>query len=190
MLGILACPDVGGDTIIADTAEAYKRLSPAFQTMLSKVSAVHSSRKLISHTKAAKQPVRSDPVNSEHPVIRVHPVTGEKCIFYNEEFPEEVLGLKDREAEAVMRLVMTIIREGHDFQARVHWEKHSVVMFDGRQTLRKFYIHFLKDVLFLPSNSPYMSLNPPFLLSWLRILVHTAFSSSLLNFGHAPRIRI
>ena len=24
MLGILACPDVGGDTVFADTAEAYK----------------------------------------------------------------------------------------------------------------------------------------------------------------------
>jgi sulfonate dioxygenase len=137
MLGILACPDVGGDTVIADMVEAYKRLSPVFQGMLDQLKAVHSSNKMIAHTRAAKGAVRSAPVSSIHPIVRVHPVTGEKAIFYNSEFPEEVIGLKDQEAECVMKFVMDFIRMGHDFQARVHWEKHSVVMFDNRQLLRR-----------------------------------------------------
>ena len=53
------------------------------------------------------------------------------------EFPDEVIGLKDQEAEVVMKFLMDFVRNGHDFQARVHWEKHSVVMFDNRTTLRK-----------------------------------------------------
>lgn len=139
MLGILACPDVGGDTVIADTVEAYKRLSPVMQNMISQLSAVHSSRKMIAHAKAMKALVRTEPIENTHPIVRVHPVTGEKSIFYNSEFPEEVIGLKDMEAEVIMKFLMDFIRMGHDFQARVHWEKHSVVMFDGRTTLRKFY---------------------------------------------------
>lgn len=139
MLGILACPDVGGDTVVADMAEAYKRLSPAFQGMIDQLKAVHSSSKMINHTKAAKGPgsVRAAPIDSTHPIVRVHPVTGEKSIFYNSEFPEEVIGLKDMEADVIMKFLMDFICMGHDFQARVHWEKHSVVMFDNRQLLRE-----------------------------------------------------
>jgi len=37
MLGILACPDVGGDTVVADTEMAYNRLLPLFQQMLDRV---------------------------------------------------------------------------------------------------------------------------------------------------------
>ncbi|KAG4439826.1 hypothetical protein IFR05_004675 [Cadophora sp. M221] len=135
MLGILACPDIGGDTVIADMTMAYKRLSPLFQGMIDQLKAVHTSRHLIAHTKASKLLVRCNPVDSVHPVVRVHPVTGEKAIFYNMEFPDEVIGLKDQEAEAVTKFLMDFVRNGHDFQARVHWEKHSVVMFDNRTTL-------------------------------------------------------
>lgn len=141
MLGILACPDVGGDTVIADTAEAYNRLSEPFKAMLEGLSAVHSSENLITFAKRTKGLVRSNPVNSTHPLVRVHPVTGKKAIFYNMEFPdqEEIVGLKDVETQVIRKFLDDHVSKGHDFQARVHWEKHSVVMFDGRQTLRKFF---------------------------------------------------
>jgi sulfonate dioxygenase len=92
---------------------------------------------LIAHAIKSKGVVRSNPVSSVHPLVRVHPVTGERSIFYNMEFPKEVIGLKDLEAEVVTKFLMDFVRMGHDFQARVHWEKHSVVMFDGRTTLRE-----------------------------------------------------
>lgn len=93
MLGILACPDVGGDTVVADTVEAYKRLGPLFQQMLEQVSAVHTSENLIAFAKSINGTVRSNPVNSTHPLVRVHPVTGQKAIFYNKEFPKEISSL-------------------------------------------------------------------------------------------------
>jgi sulfonate dioxygenase len=139
MLGILACPDIGGDTVVADTAMAYQRLSPIFQDMINKLKVNHTSRHLIAHAKASKGTIRCNPIDSVHPMVRVHPVTGEKAIYYNAEFPDEVIGLKDQEAEAVTKFLLDFIRMGHDFQARVHWEKNSVVMFDGRTTLRMFY---------------------------------------------------
>lgn len=137
MLGILACPDIGGDTVVADMCMAYKRLSPIFQEMINQLTAVHTSRNLIAHARRAKGVVRANPIDSIHPIVRVHPVTGERAIFYNMEWPEEVIGLKDQEADAVMKFIMDFVRNGHDFQARVHWEKHSVVMFDNRTTIRK-----------------------------------------------------
>jgi sulfonate dioxygenase len=137
MLGILACPDVGGDTVFADTAEAYRRLSPTFQKMINDLKAVHSSQKMIIHTKAIKGVVRSNAVDSTHPVIRVHPVTGQRAIYLNGEFLKGIVGLKDHETETILKFLVDHICMGHDFQARVRWERHSVVMFDGRSTLRK-----------------------------------------------------
>jgi len=137
MLGILACPDVGGDTVVADMAEAYNRLSPAFQAMIDQMKAVHTSENLIGMAKKSKGQVRCDPIDSVHPVVRVHPVTGERAIFLNMEWPKEYIGLKDEEAQVVVKYLVDHVRMGHDFQARIHWEKHSVVIFDGRTTLRK-----------------------------------------------------
>ncbi|KAH8599758.1 putative alpha-ketoglutarate-dependent sulfonate dioxygenase [Bisporella sp. PMI_857] len=135
MLGILACPNVGGDTIVCDTTVAYKRLSPLFQRMLNEVKVVHTSEKMLAHARASKGMIRSNPINSVHPLIRVHPVTGERAIFLNREFPKEILGLKDLEAECITKFLMDTMAMGHDYQARIHWEKHSVVMFDGRSTI-------------------------------------------------------
>ncbi|KAG9246082.1 putative alpha-ketoglutarate-dependent sulfonate dioxygenase [Calycina marina] len=135
MLGILACPDVGGDTVVCDTNVAYQRLSVTFQQMLSQVKVVHTSEKMINHVKASRGMVRSDPIDTIHPIIRVHPVTGEKALFLNQEFKKDVIGLKDMEADLITKFLMEHMIMGHDFQVRISWEKHSVVMFDGRSTL-------------------------------------------------------
>lgn len=69
--------------------------------------------------------------------MRVHPVTGERAIFLNAEFVTSIAGLKDKEYELLMKFLIDHIQTGHDFQCRVRWERHSVVMFDGRTTLRE-----------------------------------------------------
>lgn len=135
MLGILACPDVGGDTVFADTVEAYNRLSPTFQGMINGLKAVHSSEKMIGYAKASKGTVRSNPIDSIHPIVRVHPVTGERAIFLNAEFLKGIVGLKDQERDLIVNFLMDHFCMGHDFQARVQWDKHSVVLFDGRTTI-------------------------------------------------------
>ena len=139
LLGILACPDVGGDTIVADMAMAYKRLSPAYQQMLHQLRAIHTSENLIAHAKRTDGVARAAPLKSSHPVVRVHPVTGERAIYVNEEWSREIIGLKELEAESVNRFLMDQAKMGHDSQARVRWEKHSVVILDGRTTLRTYF---------------------------------------------------
>lgn len=39
-----------------------------------------------------------------------------------------------------MKFLVDHVVTGNDFQARVHWEKSSVVIFDGRTTLRKLLV--------------------------------------------------
>lgn len=79
---------------------------------------------------------RRNPVESIHPLIRVHPVTGEKSISVNQEFATGILGFKETESDLLLKFLVDHVIKGHDFQARVSWEKYSVVVFDGRDTLR------------------------------------------------------
>jgi len=53
-LYMLECPDVGGDTVFTNTAEAYRRLSPEFQARLHGLKAEHSDVGLIEKTKKEK----------------------------------------------------------------------------------------------------------------------------------------
>lgn len=102
---------------------------------------------MINHTRMTGGLVRKDAVDTVHPLVRVHPVTGEKCLFFNGEFISRVQGLKDTEQRWLLDFLMNHVVSGHDFQARVRWQPKTIVIFDNRSTLRTF----------LPSNT----ISPP-----------------------------
>ncbi|KAJ3501227.1 hypothetical protein NLJ89_g9437 [Agrocybe chaxingu] len=145
MLGLLQGPAVGGDTVFAATDAAYKRLSPKLQAFLDDLVATHSSANMINHTRLAKGLVRKDPVTTAHPLVRVHPVTGEKCLFINGEFITRIHGLKEGETKTIMEFLLQHIIMGHDFQARVRWQPNTVVMFDNRNTLHSAIVDYIDE---------------------------------------------
>lgn len=117
-------------------SDRCRRLSPAFQNMISDLKVIHTSKKMIDHVKGVAGFVRRNPIESVHPLVRVHPVTGEKSIWINQEFATGIQGFKETESDLLLNFLIDHIVKGHDFQARVSWEKHSIVIFDGRDTLR------------------------------------------------------
>lgn len=139
MLGLLQGPEVGGDTVFAATDLAYKRLSPAVRAFLDGLKVTHSSAKMIAHARMTGGLVRKDPVDTVHPLIRIHPVTGEKCMFLNGEFITRIHGLKDSETKWVLDFLMNHLVTGHDFQVRVRWQPRTIVMFDNRSTIREWF---------------------------------------------------
>lgn len=93
---------------------------------------------MIAHARMTGGLVRKDPVDTVHPLVRVHPVTGEKCLFLNGEFITKIEGLKEPETRLFIDFLLQHIITGHDFQARVRWSPGTIVMFDNRSTMRKF----------------------------------------------------
>ncbi|PUU75026.1 hypothetical protein B9Z19DRAFT_996566 [Tuber borchii] len=134
ILCILQAPEVGGDTVFASTTEAYNRLSPGFQSMLEDLRATHSSEKMCNFARANGGLCRKDPIRTSHPIVRVHPVTGEKSLFVNGEFIRGIDGWKDPESDILLNFLTDHITKGHDFQVRLSWEPKSVVIFDNRTT--------------------------------------------------------
>lgn len=76
-------PTTGGDTLFADMAQAYKRLSPGFQKRLHGLRALHSGVEQVNASLNGGGIARRDPITSEHPIVRTHPVTGEKALYVN-----------------------------------------------------------------------------------------------------------
>lgn len=82
-LYILDKPETGGDTLFVDAVEAYNRLSPLFQERLHGLKATHSGIEQVNAAVARGSINRRDPVVNEHPIVRTHPVTGEKALYVN-----------------------------------------------------------------------------------------------------------
>ena len=82
-LYILDTPTTGGDTLFANMAEAYRRLSPGFRERLHGLKAVHSGIEQAESARSRDSVVRREPVTSIHPLVRTHPATGEKALFVN-----------------------------------------------------------------------------------------------------------
>ena len=105
--------------------------------MIDGLRATNTSTKMINFARMNGGLVRKDPVTSIHPIVRIHPVTGEKALFLNSEFVQNIVDFKEEESELMLNFLVNHICLGHDFQARIQWEKDAVVMFDGRNTLRE-----------------------------------------------------
>ena len=61
----------------------YSSFSPGFQKYLEGLYAVHSAVAQADGSRAAGHTVRREPVESIHPIVRVHPATGWKSIYVN-----------------------------------------------------------------------------------------------------------
>jgi sulfonate dioxygenase len=133
-LYVLDLPATGGDTLFADAAEAYRRLSPAFQQRLHGLQAVHSGHEQAQASRDRGGIVRREPIRSEHPLVRTHPVTGDKAIYVNPQFTRNIVGLRREESDALLKFLYDHLAYSADLHVRVTWERDTVVVWDNRVT--------------------------------------------------------
>jgi sulfonate dioxygenase len=74
ILTLLSVPSTGGDTTWTSQASAYARLSTPLKVFLEGLRAEHSGFPQAENARRDGRHVRREPVKSEHPIIRIHPV--------------------------------------------------------------------------------------------------------------------
>ena len=74
ILTLLAVPPTGGDTGWASQVAAYERLSEPIKQLLDGLRAEHSGFPQAEKARRDGKFVRREPVKSQHPIVRVHPV--------------------------------------------------------------------------------------------------------------------
>ena len=133
-LYLLDGPAAGGDTAFCNQAEAYRRLSPEFQKRLHGLEAVHSGHEQAESARSRGGIVRREPVATAHPLVRTHPVTGEKALYVNTQFTRRIIGLKKEESDYLLKFLFDHIALSLDMQTRVKWAPGTVVVWDNRVT--------------------------------------------------------
>ena len=135
MLRAVEVPDVGGDTLFADMAAAYRGLPGEVREHIDGLRAVHDftitfGRMLTPEALAEKQ--REYPPVS-HPIVRTHPQTGEKVIYVNRGFTSHVEGMDRDEGN---RLLAFLYQQAGlpEYQVRFRWRKDSIAFWDNRST--------------------------------------------------------
>ncbi|KAF8599642.1 alpha-ketoglutarate-dependent sulfonate dioxygenase [Ceratobasidium sp. AG-I] len=129
---LLVSPEEGGDTLWSSGYALYSSLSPFLQQYLEQLSAVHSGVNQAEGSRAAGIHVRREPVETVHPLVRVHPATGLKSVFVNAGFTRRIVGVPKAESDAILKFLFRQIAENPDFQVRWHWETDDVCLFDNR----------------------------------------------------------
>jgi taurine dioxygenase len=145
VLRCVECPPVGGDTMWANMGEAYARLPAHVKIQIADLRARHS----IEATFGAAMPVekrhalKAQYPDAEHPVVRTHPETGEKCLFVNGftthftnfHRPANVRVGQDFSPGAANLLSYLIAQAAiPEYQVRFRWKKNSVAFWDNRCT--------------------------------------------------------
>ncbi|KAI4134111.1 MAG: hypothetical protein LQ347_001790 [Umbilicaria vellea] len=122
----------GGDTLWASQYAAYDVLSAPMQKYLEGLTALHSAAMQAEGSRGLGRPVRRDPVITEHPLIRTHPVTGWKSLFFNPGFVTKIVGIPKAESDTIIRYLNEVIATTQELHVRFQWQKNDVAFWDNR----------------------------------------------------------
>ncbi|KAH8646948.1 alpha-ketoglutarate-dependent sulfonate dioxygenase [Tricladium varicosporioides] len=138
MLRMEEHPEVGGDTAWVSQYGTYDELSPQIQKLLESLHCVHTSRLQYDTTidYFGDQPNRA-PIDTHHPAVRTHPVTGLKALTYNISYVTGFAELKKAESDALMQFLNYHIHSADDHYVRWKWAPGSIALWDNRATLHR-----------------------------------------------------
>jgi alpha-ketoglutarate-dependent sulfate ester dioxygenase len=134
-------PAVGGDTVWSNTAAAYNDLTPDLKSLAERLWAVHSN----AYDYAAARPRATEEerrhyenvfasvvYETEHPVVRVHPETGERTLILGS-FVQKFIGYSKRDSERLYELLQAYVLRLEN-TVRWRWRAGDVAIWDNRAT--------------------------------------------------------
>ncbi|KAJ3316149.1 hypothetical protein HDU93_004585, partial [Gonapodya sp. JEL0774] len=128
-------PLVGGDTLWVNTYQAYETLPVEYKELIEGRTAIHSGVEQSENAVKAGNPLKREPVEHEHPIVRTHPVTGWKALYVNPQFTTRIVGLPKDVSDRVLQYLFNHIANGEDFKVRLNWKRNTVAVWDNRNTI-------------------------------------------------------
>ncbi|MFI5633658.1 TauD/TfdA dioxygenase family protein [Streptomyces sp. NPDC051664] len=141
ILRAVTIPPYGGNTLWSNTAAVYAELPEPLRALADSLRAIHSN----DYDYAALRPnalpealaqyrevFTSTKFLTEHPVVRVHPETGERVLLLGN-FVQRIAGLTGRDSRALIDLFQSHI-ERPENTVRWQWQTGDVAIWDNRAT--------------------------------------------------------
>src|SRR3954452_15800518 len=135
-------PPYGGNTVWANTAAAYDALPAPLKALADQLWAVHTNQfdyardsedeNADGGAALDRNEFRSREFETEHPVVRVHPETGERTLLLGH-FVKRFVGLNTSESSAIFQLLQNRVTKLEN-TVRWQWQEGDVAMWDNRAT--------------------------------------------------------
>ena len=130
ILRSVTVPPFGGDTQFTNLVAAYNALSPTMRSFVDGLRGIHGYGKVTGN--ALAQTNRKS-FSSEHPIVHVHPETGERALYVSPAFLRTIVGMTARESQVLLEFFWEhIVRP--EFVARFRWNAGDIAMWDNRAT--------------------------------------------------------
>ncbi|KDE99549.1 dioxygenase [Mycolicibacterium aromaticivorans JS19b1 = JCM 16368] len=137
ILRAVTLPSYGGSTLWASTVAAYDALPVPLRALADNVWAVHSNRfdYAAPGAKAGAVEARAfvaPDFRTEHPVVRVHPETGQRALLLGG-FARQLVGLDSHDSATLIELLQRRITQPEN-AIRWCWQPGDVAIWDNRAT--------------------------------------------------------
>lgn len=144
ILRALTIPEAGGDTVWANGETAYESLPESLRQLANNLRAIHSNDYDYAAVFAAKTEAdrerqkdhravfASTVYETEHPVVRVHPVSGQRSLLLGH-FVKSFVGLNQADSQRLYNIFQDhLTREENTVRWR--WQPGDVAFWDNRST--------------------------------------------------------
>jgi taurine dioxygenase len=136
----IVVPPYGGETLIANAATAYRDLPTPLRDFADTLSAIHTNdydyavppESMDQAERDRRAEFVSIKFETVHPVVRVHPLTGERSLFIGG-FAQRIVGLSRAESVDILRLLQSYVTRPENV-LRWRWSPEQLVLFDNRIT--------------------------------------------------------
>ncbi len=145
VLRSVTAPDVGGATTWSDAAGAFRRLATADADLAERLRgmrATHDPGPRFRHEMEVRMGAdlagRADEqfgAGSLHPVVAVHPRTGEELLFVNAGFTRSIEGLSADDSHDLLQQLFGFFDGDEQFEHR--WVEGDVVIWDEHRTVHR-----------------------------------------------------
>jgi alpha-ketoglutarate-dependent taurine dioxygenase len=158
MLYSVAVPPLGGDTTWANAALAYAMLSETYRGMIDGLKVRFSMRDVLKSAQEASE-ARDSPIGrlaatrdaehlsddllrkvkgNAHPLVRTHPVTGERGLYVDPSYGIGIEGMAPEESAPILQFLTEHLTQPA-FTCRLRWEAHMLVVWDNRLCVHQAY---------------------------------------------------
>ncbi|MFD4880208.1 TauD/TfdA dioxygenase family protein [Streptomyces sp. NPDC058420] len=136
----ITVPPYGGETLIASSAAAYRDLPEPLRVLADTLWAEHTNdydyavpeESIDAERAAQRAQFTSIKFRTVHPVVRVHPLTGERGLFIGG-FAQRIVGLSTTESRKILDLLQSYVTRPENI-LRWRWSPNQLVLFDNRIT--------------------------------------------------------
>ncbi len=151
-------PPIGGDTTWADSALAYRMLSDAYRALIAGLKVHFSLRDVLKSAQEAVE-LNDSPIGrlaatrtaerlsedlrrkirgSFHPLVRTHPITGEKALYVDSAYGIGLEGMLPEESAPILKYLTDHLTQPA-FTCRLRWEPDMIALWDNRLCVHQAY---------------------------------------------------